>query len=252
MATGYWTPTNYDLNSTTERLFMLLHDRITEINSQIKHTSNAPDYITYSHPDMKGGFVRITARKNGLNIKLAIIRINEIDDPKNLCEDNLIYRQKWSRAGTEVKFNPGDDFDYVTSLMEQAFEACLRNDKGEEWVRHLEQAHVQLAQEVDDHFEGKRYAISVNAYERDVKARTKSIACHGCYCAVCGFDFEATYGDVGKGVIEVHHITPLSQINQEYEVNPAKDLIPVCSNCHTIIHKRKPPYGINEARRLLK
>ena len=172
---------------------------------------------------MKGGFVRVTARKSGLNIKLAIIRINQINDPKNLCKGDLIYRQKWSRAGTEVKFNPGDDFDYVMSLMEQAFETCLRKDKGEESVRHLEKEDVQLPQEVNNHFEGKRHSITVNAYERDLKARDKSIAYHGCYCAVCGFDFEATYGDVGKGVIEVHHITSLSQINQEYKVNPVEE-----------------------------
>ena len=251
MATGYWTPTNYDLTSTTEPLFILLHDRITEINSQIEYTSKAKTHITYGHPDMKGGFVRVTARKSGLNIKLAIIRINQINDPKNLCKGDLIYRQKWSRAGTEVKFNPGDDFDYVMSLMEQAFETCLRKDKGEESVRHLEKEDVQLPQEVNNHFEGKRHSITVNAYERDLKARDKSIAYHGCYCAVCGFDFEATYGDVGKGVIEVHHITSLSQINQEYKVNPVEDLIPVCSNCHTIIHKRKPPYDIKETRGLL-
>ena len=126
-----------------------------------------------------------------------------------------------------------------------------QKDRVAELMRHLEKEHMQLSQEVDNHFEGKRYSITVNAYERDPKARAKCIACYGCYCAVCGFDFEATYGNVGKGVIEVHHITPLSLINQEYQINPVKDLIPVCSNCHTIIHKRKPPYDIKEARGLL-
>ncbi|MBQ2056059.1 MAG: HNH endonuclease, partial [Bacteroidaceae bacterium] len=52
------------------------------------------------------------------------------------------------------------------------------------------------------------------------------------------FDFEENYGELGKEFIEVHHIIPLSQIRREYIINPEKDLIPLCSNCHSMIHRR--------------
>ena len=53
---------------------------------------------------------------------------------------------------------------------------------------------------------------------------------------ICGFDFEEKYGELGKGYIEVHHIKPLSEIDEEVVVNPETDLICVCSNCHRKIH----------------
>ena len=130
--------------------------------------------------------------------------------------------------------------------------------KAEELIRYLEEVFARIPQEVGEneiaepHQEGNLRQITVNAHERNQKARAECIAHFGYCCAVCGFNFEAKYGEVGKGVIEVHHMTPLSQINGEYAVDPVKDLIPVCSNCHTIIHKRKPPYDIEEAKGLLK
>lgn len=55
----------------------------------------------------------------------------------------------------------------------------------------------------------------------------------------CGFDFEAVYGEAGKDFIEVHHIKPLSDVGEDVEVDPEKDLVCVCSNCHRIIHRKK-------------
>lgn len=74
-------------------------------------------------------------------------------------------------------------------------------------------------------------------YERDRDARKKCIEYYGCKCAVCGFDFESIYGELGKGFIEVHHIKPLSQRGGEYVVDPVQDLVPLCSNCHSMAHR---------------
>ena len=54
---------------------------------------------------------------------------------------------------------------------------------------------------------------------------------------MCGFDFAKTYGPDFEGLIEVHHIISISTIQSEYTVDPIKDLIPLCSNYHTAIHK---------------
>jgi 5-methylcytosine-specific restriction enzyme A len=55
-------------------------------------------------------------------------------------------------------------------------------------------------------------------------------------------------GDIGKGFIHVHHLTQLSDIGQGYEVDPVKDLRPVCPNCHAMLHKKNPPYTIDEIK----
>ncbi|QTC41488.1 EVE domain-containing protein [Bacillus sp. V3] len=87
--------------------------------------------------------------------------------------------------------------------------------------------------------EGKRKTISVNVYERNPLARKKCLGHHGYKCQVCGIDFEAVYGEVGRDFIHVHHIMALKEIGEEYEVNPTQDLIPVCPNCHAMLHRKE-------------
>ena len=87
--------------------------------------------------------------------------------------------------------------------------------------------------------EGAKRTITVNAYERDPKARLECIRTYGAICTVCEFDFAKVYGELGQGFIHVHHIVPLSRIGSEYEVDPTKDLRPVCPNCHAMLHRSK-------------
>lgn len=101
-------------------------------------------------------------------------------------------------------------------------------------------------------YEGAKKVITVNSYERNREARNMCIAVHGCKCAVCGMNFEDVYGELGRGFIHVHHVVPISSIGKEYELKPAKDLIPVCPNCHAMLHRKDPPYTINELTDKLK
>ncbi len=59
------------------------------------------------------------------------------------------------------------------------------------------------------------------------------------------------YGQIGEGFIHVHHLKPLSEIGQEYEVDPIEDLRPVCPNCHAMLHRKKPPYTIEQLKDLI-
>jgi hypothetical protein len=86
--------------------------------------------------------------------------------------------------------------------------------------------------------EGSKKTITVNSYERNPKARSECINRYGVGCTVCGFNFESTYGQRGKGFIHVHHLVPVSDIGDEYEINPITDLRPVCPNCHAMLHRK--------------
>ena len=101
-------------------------------------------------------------------------------------------------------------------------------------------------------FEGIKQTITVNSYERDWQAREKCIRHYGAVCAVCSFDFLEKYGLIGKGFIHVHHLIPIAEIGNTYEVNPLKDLRPVCPNCHAMLHVRTPPYSIEELQKQMK
>ena len=85
--------------------------------------------------------------------------------------------------------------------------------------------------------EGAIKKVLINQYERNPIARNACISKHGCSCAVCDMNFKETYGDIGEGFIHVHHIVPLHQIKHDYVVDGETDLIPVCPNCHAMLHK---------------
>lgn len=62
------------------------------------------------------------------------------------------------------------------------------------------------------------------------------------YCDVCRFNFEDFYGEIGKGFIEIHHLKPIfvygGNVEQSAE-EALKNVVPVCSNCHRIIHRKR-------------
>lgn len=105
-----------------------------------------------------------------------------------------------------------------------------------------------------EHFiEGAVTTITVNAYERDPKARQRCIENYGATCWVCEFNFEAIYGQLGRGFIHVHHVKELHKAGGlPYEVDPINDLVPVCPNCHAMLHRGDGANSIDELRRLLK
>lgn len=101
----------------------------------------------------------------------------------------------------------------------------------------IDERSTSLPEEVSgDLWEGARRSISVNAYERSPDARAKCIEYHGAKCTICGFDFATEFGDDFLGFIHVHHVVPMSEVRERYKVDPVKDLVPVCPNCHAVIH----------------
>lgn len=104
---------------------------------------------------------------------------------------------------------------------------------------------------VDGRIEGKKEQVLVNKYERNPLNRELCILKHGCFCNICGFDFEKTYGTIGRGFIHVHHIEQLS-LGGERIINPERDLIPVCPNCHAMLHTSTPPLLPEELKKTIK
>lgn len=84
--------------------------------------------------------------------------------------------------------------------------------------------------------EGAVQQVLTTRQERNRKARLACLEHHGCSCRGCGFDFGRFYGPDAEGMIEVHHLHPLSRTKKSRKVDPVKDLIPLCSNCHRVVH----------------
>jgi hypothetical protein len=87
-------------------------------------------------------------------------------------------------------------------------------------------------------------SLAARARER-TKRDTGRIACQ-----ICGFDFEETYGPIGVGFIEVHHAVPLSDdvVRRETKLN---EVVLLCSNCHRMIHRRRPWLRVDQLASLL-
>lgn len=86
--------------------------------------------------------------------------------------------------------------------------------------------------------EGACGQVTTNRYERDPRARQACLNHFGYGCRVCGMSFQKVYGERGEGFIHVHHIERLA--NGERIIDPTIDLIPVCPNCHAMLHKEPP------------
>lgn len=112
----------------------------------------------------------------------------------------------------------------------------------------VEEVEPEVSFELKGLPEGARERVEVNRYERNRINRTLCIAVHGAACLACGMDFLRTYGDIGRDYIHVHHIVPVSKLGANYLIDPARDLVPVCPNCHAMLHRCDPPLAIDALR----
>lgn len=120
--------------------------------------------------------------------------------------------------------------------------AGLRDDWGDEyWSYRPGDRRIRTPYHREIYgFEGEEIYRIHKDFERDRDLRDKKIdamlAAHGrLMCEICEFDFEAAYGTLGKGVIEVHHIKPLAELKNSTKIY-LEDLMCLCANCHLVIH----------------
>lgn len=99
--------------------------------------------------------------------------------------------------------------------------------------------------------EGALKQVQVNRYERDRRNRAAALAIHGFLCKACEADLTHIYGEIAEGFIEVHHVTPVSELGDGYVIDPKTDLVPLCPNCHGMTHRRNPPFSVNEMRKMI-
>jgi predicted HNH restriction endonuclease len=127
------------------------------------------------------------------------------------------------------------------------------NDAVTKYIEVKRDIESELAQEDNFYKDGQAVTYYGTRYERNPHNRLKAIEIHGLACFGCEFDFEEVYGEKGKGFIEIHHIHPLSEIKEAMNINPETDLLPICSNCHRMIHRdRNKVLTIDELRDIIR
>lgn len=97
--------------------------------------------------------------------------------------------------------------------------------------------------------EGRLTEAKILRRQRNRAARQKCLEDSGYTCYVCGFNFEKAYGEIGKNFLEVHHTKPLATYDDEHPI-PQSELCALCSNCHSMVHRKREVMDVDELKRL--
>jgi len=108
-----------------------------------------------------------------------------------------------------------------------------------------------LADDFVPDLEGMQKQLTCVSYTRSRRNRKKCLDTFGYICSACGLDPKAFYGPEGKYIIHVHHLTPVSKMEEPRVLNPELDLVPLCPNCHNFVHKFNPPKLVNEIQQII-
>lgn len=179
----------------------------------------------------------ILKERGSLTFRINDVAVQPID-PDSWPQDWKTLQFSLKKSPLEINTDDHGLTEELINLWVERFFACVIA------ISPLEEA--QYANEILGLPEGALKQELVNRYERSRYNRTLCINFHGLSCKVCNMNFANSYGEIGKGFIHIHHITPVSQLGAGYIINPIQDLIPVCPNCHAMLHKRNPPYSIPE------
>lgn len=181
---------------------------------------------------------------NYVNIDFDVIR-NPVSNDMLLMEQlkKIDSHFTWSSQSSGIEIP-----EYIAIKIETLWKEMAGSD-----VTNLSRNEIGIEEIVypERYTEGALTQITVNKYERDVKARKACLKEYGYICGVCNENLADKYGELGKEFIHVHHIVPLNEIKREYKINPITDLIPLCPNCHAIIHRKTPAYTPDELRSIL-
>lgn len=156
----------------------------------------------------------------------------EVENGVNSCVVNCIYDPITSAVLPNGVLKSWDISNSDTNALFDSFDALL-----DKTIPHFER-ELEEKMKKEIFTEGDEKIVLSTKYERNSKAREECLAYYGYNCRICGMNFEDTYGPEFKNIIEVHHIVPISEIGENYVVDPIKDLIPICPNCHAMIHRK--------------
>jgi hypothetical protein len=168
----------------------------------------------------------------------------------------LTRRQSLHLAALTVRMNPScgailEEFLALAPVeIEEAVAALRRGDLNVN--SSLDPADLELC----DTQEG-RLALAIHVVrERSKRMTRRAKEAHrertgSLRCRICSFDFEVTYGELGKDFAEVHHAVPLSERPEEGIATSLNDLVVVCANCHRMLHRQRPWLTVESLERLL-
>ncbi|WP_340819812.1 HNH endonuclease [Methanolobus sp. WCC4] len=207
--------------------------------------NKTPDRTAYSD-DFDGQILNFEGQLKGRTDHKII---NHLDNDAEL----IVFYREHIKEYPESAFKHLGRFQYIshsgdkpTHFVLQALDLGLSDSGDFETLKEPSEGHV-----AEKYAEGKERTRIQTYFERNPKLRVEALKYHGTKCVACGFDFQERYGQHGSGFIEIHHLFPLSSYTGEEKVDPKTDLVPLCSNCHRMVHRKKEMLTMDELKRIL-
>jgi predicted HNH restriction endonuclease len=148
--------------------------------------------------------------------------------------------------------NIAPDFLWTPQSSGNRIPASVAGEVERRWAQRTYLGCLTLPDEIATPLvEGAAERVWVSRVERNPLARRRCIEHHGTTCAACGLSLGKLYGILAEGYIHVHHLTPIGSADGEREVDPIRDLRPLCPNCHAVAHIKDPPLRPEEIAMLL-
>jgi hypothetical protein len=155
------------------------------------------------------------------------------------------YKSNWRLAGNTYRLTEARISESPYATEEDVVRAVLgitaqASEAPRPFTDLLDQVELMLSLEgqrsLREHLVKERDPALIRAFKKKLKDMR---------CAVCSFDFEKAYGAIGRGFIEAHHIDPIGERTSP-SLTSVRDFLPVCSNCHRMLHRRCPPFAEHE------
>ena len=171
--------------------------------------------------------------------KIFIISNEELRLHSSKLEDE---KGKWSKRDTWGIVLNGQNGEFVWEgdntikfkLSEFVkFEQNLKQEHNvsEDLISGSEECYIEGRWGLHIHFKKERNKLLVLAAKKKWSKESDGDV----RCKICSFSFLDKYGEYGRGHIEAHHIIPISTLKENTKCRIA-DLIPICANCHRILH----------------
>lgn len=169
------------------------------------------------------------------SVKLKLLNFQNLDN--NINDSNILDKNIWDF------FN--DKKDYLSKISN----AIKKSQKDLNKIRREESFDAVF-------IEGKTLYKMHRIKEKNNKLierkKEEAIKNNNLSCEICGFNFEKTYGKIGRNFIEFHNTKPISYYGDENSSNYNEKIVLVCSNCHSMLHRQMFNIGIKELKNIVK
>jgi hypothetical protein len=222
----------------------------------VSEVAGSPQRVTIAPPNPGvwanfPAYYRIPLQNYSPLIRQPMLREIEDENLDSIRQDIFPNRPKhhpYATYGVGIRLAQGLYLGRLTNRLIEIFDVYTGR-----LATHSGDSEVKTS--IKEYQEGERYRQERIYFARNAALRNDAIQFHGLRCAVCDLHFGEKYGAVGQGFIEVHHVELVSRMNRKPNgkfSTTVNDVRTVCANCHRMLHRRSPPYSVEELKAMLR